>query len=278
MAERRYLAEALEILDEDSQRALDEDINPRQEILALKEHTYARKKLNLSSSEFEIELISFWIMNQLDEEFGAVLCSSSGGLLRANHPIFYHPDQFFNFHLSFPLRGMSELLGVFKEYDAGRMRGADLWARYCCIDGESGLVMRHNRTKHLFDLYFGDGPSESLENEAFEKYVRPFLGCYVVFDPDVYPDGYYDTYASLLLESKHWRKPELEDEGKAIAKKRGPKNSPAKREFLLRYHKGLPEGLSADAVAAELSASGYPITGRSVLNYDRELRERKISK
>ncbi len=275
LAERLYLADALEMLDENPQVALDENINPKKEILSLSNHKWARKKLSLSSSNFEIELIAFWIMNRLDEDYGAVLCSSAGNLLKANHPILFHPDQFFYFFLEFPLRDMTELLAIFKEFDAKRMSGRDLWDRYCCIDGETGVVKQKNQTKRLFANYFGQSPSDECDGGVFDQYVKPFIGWYVVFDPDVYPDGYYDTFEALNLLNKHWVKPEQENEQQPITKKRGPKPSPAKREFIARYPDGLPDELSADAVAAELTEDGYPITGRSIQNYDRERKVRK---
>ncbi len=275
LAERVYLADALETLDEDPQMALDESVNAAGEILSLKDHKWARKRLSLSNSNFEIELISFWIMNQLDENYGAVLCSRLGKLLKANHPILFHPDEFYFFSLDFPLRKMPELFRIFEEYDAKRMSGRDFWNRYCCIDGDTGAIRQKNQTKRLYADNFDQPPGFGPREGIFGQYVKPFIGCYVVFDSGVYPDSYYDNLEVLNLLNKHWVKPELDIVQLPIARKRGSKPAPAKGEFFARYPNGLPEGLSAEAVAAELTEAGYPITGRSIQNYDLERRVRK---
>ena len=272
LAERAYLADALASLEENPQVALDPAINPKREISFLREHRLARRRLQLEDQRFEVELIAFWLMNRLDEDYGAAMCSSSGGVLRANHPILFHPDQFFYFPLSFPLRNVPELARIFEEYDAQRMSGQDLWARYSCLDGDTGLVKEKNSTKKHFEIYFGsgDGGSEGI----FGKFVKPFLGWYLVFDPDVYPEEYYDTFEQLGLLHPHWKRPSDADNS-VVKKKRGPKPSPAKQEFVRRYPDGLPAGLTAEAVAEELKAAGFPITGRSIYSYDRERRVRK---
>ena len=81
--------------------------------------------------------------------------------------------------------------------------------------------------------------------------------------------GEYDDYElikSFGLANKQWTPPDTLDP-KPI-KRRGPKASPAKAEFERLYPNGLPENLSAEAVAAELTEKGFPITGRSIQNYD----------
>ena len=88
-AQRAYLADALEVLDEDPQYALRKDFNLARAIQNLDTHRNARTRLNLKDRSFEIELITFWIMNKLDEDYGATLCTSAGNLLRSNHPIFF---------------------------------------------------------------------------------------------------------------------------------------------------------------------------------------------
>lgn len=274
-ASRVYLADALEVLEENPQEALDENKNVNVAIQALAEHRHARARLNLKSSHFDIELITFWIMNKLDDEFSAVLCSPSGSLLRSNHPIHFHPDQFFYFSLRFPLREMSELRRIYDEYDAKRMTSKDLWDRFTCIDAETGLVKEKIQTKRQFNNYFGGFPYFETDNGAFETYVKPFLGWYVVFDSEYYFDDMVDNIAALGLENKHWATPSTEVAERKSPKKRGPQPAPAKREFEQRYPNGLPEGLSADAVAAELTEAGFPITGRSILNYDSK---RKVQK
>lgn len=268
-AKRTYLADALEVLDEDPQYALRNDINLGREILALDEHKHARKRLKLEDRYFEIDLISFWIMNQFDDERCAVLCSPAGNLLRSNHPIHFHPDQFFYFHLRFPLREMAELNTIYKEYDAGRMKSLDLWDRFCCIDAATGTVKEKIQTRRQFMNYF------EVEDRAFETYVEPFIGWAIVFDPDYFTDSNFHNLNLLGLTNKHWVDLGETTETAPQARKRGAQPSPARDEFYLRYPDGLPDGLSAEAVAAELKEAGFTITGRSVLNYDRQRRNSK---
>lgn len=274
-AQRLYLADALEILDENPQSALLEGINLSQKIRSLRDHKHARKRLNLKHTSFEVELISFWMMNQIDEDYGAVLCSSTGNLLKANHPILFHPDQFFYFRLSFPLRGMGEPITIFREYDDKRMSGGDLWSRYACIGGDTGIIKLKNQTRRLLIQHFGVFPDYESDGGIFDGYVKPFLGWCVVFDPDIFPESYFEIFESFGVLNKHWTKPEEILDQKPMPKKRGPKPAPAKQEFFKRYPNGLPEGLSADAVAAELTEIGFPISGRSVQNYDRDRRIKK---
>lgn len=273
-ARRAYLADALELLGEDPQNALRTDFNLESTVQDLDKHRNARTRLNLKDRHFEVELITFWIMNKLDEDYGAALCTSSGSLLRSNHPIFFHPDQFFFFYLRFPLREMAELTRIYEEYDARRMFSQDLWARYCCIDAETGEIKQKNHTLKHFDNYFGDGASGSGK-ETFDRYVKPFLGFYIVWDPEIFPDNHFDIFESIGLTNKFWSKPDDKVSGELVPRKRGPKPSPAKQEFEKRYPDGLPDGLSAEAVAAELSEAGFPITGRSIQNYDRSRKIRK---
>lgn len=274
-ASRVYLADALEVLEENPQDALDENQNVNAAILALHQHRHARARLNLKCSQFDIEIITFWIMNKLDDEYSAALCSPLGNLLRSNHPIHFHPDQFFYFYMSFPLRGMTELSTIYDEYDAGRMTSKDLWDRFTCIDAETGLIKEKIQTKRQFNNYFGGFPDYESDRGAFDNYVKPFLGWYVVFDPEYYSDDLFENLKALGLENKHWETTATDVAELKPRKKRGPKSAPAKREFEQRYPNGLPEGLSADAVAAELTGDGFPISGRSILNYDHD---RKVQK
>lgn len=274
-ASRVYLADALEVLEEDPQRALNESVNVNLAILALKEHRHAQTRLNLRCTQFEIELITFWIMNRLDDDYSAAICSPSGNLLRSNHPIQFHPDQFFYFYLSFPLRDMPEISTKYSEFDAKRMTTNDLWDRFSCLDGATGLVTEKIQTRRQFAQYFGGYPDSVSDGGTFDNYVKPFLGWYVVFNPEYYFDNLFDNLKSLGLQNKHWVEPEIEHVARKNNKKRGPKPAPAKREFEQRYPDGIPEELSADAVAAELTEAGFPITGRSILNYDNE---RKVQK
>lgn len=269
MAQRIYLADALELLGEDPQLALDDGINPARKLLALHDHKLARTKLNLKDTNFEVELISFWIMNRLDEDYSAALCSNAGNLLRANHPIFFHPDQFFYFYLRFPLREMTELTTIFDEYDAKKMSGRDLWDRYTCIDGDTGLIKLKNQTKRQFVQNFGGNPDYNSDGGVFDDFVKPYLGWYVVFNTDLYPESTFGFFESINLLNKSWTDPEFDQGGDTVPKKRGPKPAPAKQEFARLYPNGLPDELSADAVAAELTEAGFPITGRSVQNYNR---------
>lgn len=265
-AERVYLAEALELVEEEPQLALSSEINPASEIQKLRRHKLARRRLKLEHMNFDTEIIAFWIMNKFDEDYNAALCTSSGNLLRPSHPIFFHPDQFFYFDLSFPLREMAELRTIYFEYDAGRMTGKDLWERYSCIDGMTGEVRLKNQTKRHLIHNFGFDKKLGHKDSVFDEYVKPFLGNYVVFNPDLFPDNLFELFLSIGLENKHWTK-SVDSVHAREPRKRGPKPAPAKREFEKRYPDGLPIGLSADAVAAELTEAGYPITGRSVQNY-----------
>lgn len=274
-ASRVYLADAYETLGENPNIALREDLNLSNAIRTLSEHKFARTKLSLKDTNFEIELISFWIMNQLDNEYGASICSPAGNLLRTTHPIFFHPDQFFYFSLSLPLRKMAELFQIYEEYDAKRMTANDLWDRYTCLDGETGLIKQKVQTKRHFSMNFGDMLDRNDDGGVFENFVEPFLGWYVVWDKDLFPDTLYEFYESINLLNNHWSHSANESSTKQLRKKRGPKPSPAKLEFYKRYPAGIPENLSSEAIAAELTADGFPITGRSILTYDKERNNKK---
>ncbi len=56
--------------------------------------------------------------------------------------------------------------------------------------------------------------------------------------------------------------------------KRGSKPTGAKQEFFRRYPDGKPEGLSSEAIAAELTEAGFTICGRSVQNYAKEIKNK----
>ncbi|WP_323765501.1 hypothetical protein [Marinovum sp.] len=269
------MANAYEILGEDPQRALDEELNPARAVFSLGENVSAQNKLRLEDVEFEIKLIAFWIMNRLDEDYGAAICSPAGNLLRASHPIFFHPDQFFYFYLSFPLRQMPELSTIFEEYDAKRMRADDLWNRYSCLDGDTGLIKQKNQTERNFENYFCGTMDGNPDGGVFERYVKPFLGWYVVWGEDLFPEDLFGLFESIQLVNRHWKNTGERSQVSKGSKKRGAKPSPAKREFERRYPGGIPSELSAEAIAAELTEAGFPITGRSILSYEKNGRVSK---
>lgn len=274
-ATRIYLADALETLKENPQEALAEDLAVNSKILELSEHQHARTRLNLKDRHFDIELISFWLMTHVCEQFEPALCSPVGNLLRAPEPIFFHPDQFFYVDLRFPLREMVELFAIYTEHDAKRMSGSDLGDRFCCIDDATGTIKQKNHTMPHFTRYYGGYPDYDSDGGVFDRFVKPFLGWSIVWDPESFPETYFEIFSALGILNKNWKNHDESASMQASAKKRGTKPNAAKREFNKRYPDGLPEELSAESVSYELKEAGFPVTGRTVQNYDNERKNRK---
>lgn len=266
-AERFYVANALHTYSEATDTAFSDEFRIYADAQALNRFPSAVENLRLRDRDFEIQIISFWLVNAICERFDPLLCTKEGNLLRAWESIFLHPDQFYCFPLDFPLRSMTELHRIYEEYDAKRMTSNDLWDRFSCIDANTGLVRQKVQTKNNFERWGGGA-------EEYSEFVEPFVGCSVVFSPDSFPESLEELVSEFDLPS-NW----LPKNDRAIneleVRRRGAKPAPAKAEFLRRYPEGIPGGLSADAVAAELCEAGFPVTGRTVLNYNKY---RRISK
>ncbi|WP_413717391.1 hypothetical protein [Silicimonas sp. MF1-12-2] len=275
LAQHIVLADVFERLGKNPREALEDELHPQRVLLDLNKRDLANCGIRKTDFQFDVEVVAFWLLVNICDQYEPTICSPSGHLLKAPEPLFFHPDQFFYFFLDFPLREMAELATIYQEYDAKRMNGSDFWDRFCCIDADSGLVTHKNQTiRHLINFYEGGEALEQGTSEIFEKHVKPFLGWSIVLDPSNLPETNGQLLKDLLLGESYWYDGD-DSKVQERMKKRGPKPSGAKSEFLLRYPEGIPEGLSAEAVAAELTEAGFSIGRRQVSYYDREVRRWK---
>jgi hypothetical protein len=266
-AERFYVANALSLYGKETDPAFSTEFRSYRDIQALERLPDAANKLRFPDRHFDIQLISFWAVNAVCSSFDPLLCSREGNLLRANDTIFLHPDQFYYFALDFPLRSMPELSRIFEEYDARRMGAGDLWDRYSCLDPVTGEVKEKVQTRNNFASYWG-------EESAFDLFVAPFLGCSVVLKPESIPETFEELIAEFAFPSE-WAPSNNLEVDRPKPKKRGQKYLPARSEIFRRYPDGIPDSLSSEAIAEELSAAGFPVTSRSILNYDKKRKDPK---
>lgn len=273
MAERVYLAQVLEQFGEDPKLPFIEDNALYQSEEILKKHKKIEEQKILNGRFFDTALIKFWIFTHILDNLDPCVCSPEGRVLKAPWPIFYHPDEFSLFFLNFPLRGMAELIMVYSEYDAGRMKEKDFWERFVCIDETTGTIKEKVQTARHFELTFFDRKPEHKEmaSAGINEHVKPYLGWSIVIDQNNIPDTFEEWNENLGLGEKHWFS-NTNHEVERTRKKLGRKPSGAKEEYYRLYPNGKPDEISYDAIEAELLEAGYKISSRSIQSYERKRR------
>lgn len=228
----------------------------------------------LVEDDFFTAIIFHCILAKVLLQLNTLLCSKDGLLIRPDNYVFVHLDRLDWVYPRAPLRETTELQGIFKHFDRGDFHATDLAHRYCFVDFYSGTIRLKNnsvsgfrRCGHFFDDVGAD--------RYVTTQVAPFLSRSIVWRQDTLPENFADFLENNGVFESRWRVAETLSANSNNAKvwsKRGAKPTGAKQEFIRRYPDGKPEGLSAEAIAAELKDAGFPISARQVLNYAKEIK------
>ncbi|SLN17250.1 hypothetical protein ROA7450_00539 [Roseovarius albus] len=245
---------------------------------ATSEDKHWRKYLATANEDaLNVAVIFHCIFSKLLMRFDTLLVSSEGNIMRPDDYIFLHLDRLDWVDPCWPIRNTSALSKIFEYFDKGRFGRNSLADRYCFIDFELGTICLKNNSLSGFkecSHFFDDSPFDRY----YKIHVEPFLERAIVWREDDLPQNFPEFFETISAIEARWGLPAIfarMEENRGHQLKRGVKPTGARSEFLRRYPDGKPEHLSAEAVAAELTEAGFPISGRQVQNYDRERRNRK---
>jgi hypothetical protein len=104
-----------------------------------------------------------------------------------------------------------------------------------------------------------------LDAHVWAKILRPIEGQFFCVPKRFLPTPDLKKEFAVYAVDENFP---MENEVRSGPKKRGAKPSEAKSEYYRLYPSGRPEGVSCDAIAAELTERGFPVVGRTVLNYE----------
>lgn len=234
--------------------------------------------------DFALSLIFHCLLSKLLMDFDTLLTSSSGNVIRPDDYIFLHLDRLDWVYPRWPIRDTPELGRIYELFDKGGFNGHSLAERYCFLDYYTGTIKMKNNSISGFKTcsHFGE---DAISQRYIEAQVEPFVSHAVVWKAAEFSAFDFAQYfESKGIIEERWRVPELVDSienadtlarksGAKPLRKLGAKPTGAKTEFFRRYPEGKPVTLSAEAIAAELTEAGYPISGRQVLNYAKEIEE-----
>ena len=275
-AHRILLAYELEQVDEDPSFAFKYDTQAEVSRLMLARKNSANDEANfghiLGEIEFTNSLVMYVHLSQILMNFDTLICSNSGQTMRAPLPLLLHSDRLDWCGVDWPLRKNAQFNMLFKYFDRGTFDGQSLADRFCFIDSFTGTVtLKNNSLKTMLHASHLDLNSDDVER-FFQVGVKPFLGYSIVWNNKNFPSDMVELLSSLDQFEPHWNVAEFFDPIAAEEmkkKRRGPKPTGARDEYLRRYPNGKPSNLSFDAIAAELADAGFPISARQIQNYER---------
>ncbi|WP_170789588.1 hypothetical protein [Ruegeria lacuscaerulensis] len=253
----------------DELREIDPNFRPSKNEAAWMEH--ARKN---NEDNFFVTILFHCIFAKLLMKTNTLLVSSSGETIQPDDYVFVHEDRLDWVYPRWPLRSNTELKTFIEYFDNGTFDGGDLAERYCFLDFPMGVLAMKNNSRAGFNR------SSHFSDDAFcERYVAahvsPFISRAVVWNDAGLPDSFAEFLENIGAIEERWGLSALLSKtGQSTGPKqrRGTKPTGARLEFLRRYPNGKPEGLSGDAIAAELTEAGFPISGRMVNKYAEELK------
>jgi hypothetical protein len=206
------------------------------------------------------------------KHFDTLVASPDGKVIRPDEYVFLHLDRLDWIYPSWPIRKTNELRSIIDLFDEGKFDGYDLSKRYCFLDFSLGTITKKNNSISGFRRcsHFGD---DELSDRYVKTHVEPFVSWAVVWNEKNFPENSAQFFEDIGVVKERWKIPETlrntYPNGRAKPKK-GAKPTGAKEEFFRRYPDGKPEELSAEAIAAELTEAGFTISGRQILNYEKE--------
>lgn len=192
--------------------------------------------------------------------------------MRVPYILLFHMDRFDWCHLKLPLRDVTEFKGYFKGHDEGKFEASDLAARFCFIDPLLGvLTLKNNSLTSMMMASHIDLDTDD-PRKIKETMLDPFLGHSIVWNAENFPDEAYELLGHMGAFEDRWGVAGFLSSDSVREKKprkRGPKPTGAKQEYFRRYPDAKPNGVSFEAIAAELLEAGFPISARQIQNYEK---------
>lgn len=247
------------------------------------EHTHSKDDVHWQrhietrrEDSFFVGIIYQCLLSKTLMKLETLLASPDGRIMEPDDYMFVHMDRLDWIYPSWPLRQSPELAGIIDYFDQGIFHESDLSERYCFLDNALGTIRLKNNSISGFkrSSHFGD---DAVSGRYVETQVEPFVAWSVVWNGANLPDDFPQFFENIGLLEERWNVPNAlnsseTDDNRPTGKKRGAKPTGAKQEFFRLYPDGKPDDLSADAIAAELTESGFPISGRQVQNYAKEIK------
>lgn len=223
---------------------------------------------------FDYALAMNGILAKVLKDSDPVLCSNQGALVRLPDVLGMHMDRLDWCDFNWPFRDEPTFSEYYKGFDAGTFSERDLNDRFCFVDRVSGLIALKNNSLSGFSraCHFDLTDADLKRIETY--LVRPFLGWSVAWNPKDLPDTGIEILHWYGWCKEDWNIAPLlgeeNEKSRSMGRKRGRKPSSAKAEYFRRYPAGKPEGVSYEAIALELVEAGFPITARTLQNYEQE--------
>ena len=222
--------------------------------------------------QFTASLVTYLHLSEILLQFDTLLSSPTGLTMRAPDQMLLHGDRLDWCPLNNPIRSTSEFTTLFRLFDEYKFSGLDLGNRYCFIEPSTGIITLKNNSLSML----AEASSVNLSPEEIEEFyircVKPFLGFSIVWNSKNFPLDLSELLGSISAFEPHWNVSETHNskmDSKLTTGKRGRKPTGAREEYFRRYPDNKPSGVSFDAISAELSDAGFPISARQVQNYER---------
>jgi len=241
-----------------------------------KDEHWAEHLKRSREDDFCITLLFHCVFSKLMMNLDTLVTSPQGIVVQADDYLFLHKDRLDWVYPKWPIRSSTELTQYFSLFDEKRFGGGAIMERYCFVDYGLGAISLKNNSEASFynSSHFGD---DAFASKYIRTHVDPFVGWAVVWNEASMPDDFTEVFEAMGLIEEHWKAPHFftsSSEAKIRVARRGAKPANAKREFFRLYPNGKPNDLSAVAIAAQLTELGYPISGRSVQNYAKEIKKK----
>ncbi|MGC1506424.1 MAG: hypothetical protein WA782_20085 [Sulfitobacter sp.] len=237
---------------------------------------WSRHLRMIRDDAFYVGIIYYCLLSKALLSLETLIASSDGKVMQPDEAIFLHMDRLDWVYPSWPLRETTEFATIIEYYDAGKFNIHSLSERFCFLDVSLGIIgLKNNslvgfqRCSHHYD--------DRHSKRYVKAHVEPFIACSVVWSEEDFPDDFAAFLENIGALPERWDAPQASGSSSAGRRpnvKRGAKPTGAKEEFFRLYPDGKPDELSADAIAAELTEAGFPISGRQILNYAKEIKSK----
>ena len=226
---------------------------------------------NVDERTFEAVLLTHFVVASIMLDFDTLLCSPDGTVLRAPEGLLLHMDRLDWCGWQYPPRSNAEFHGYYKALDEGTFLPRNIADRYCFMDGFSGVVALKNNSlsgyKRAAHSDWHEGDVERLKTQV----VDPFIGWSIAWNYSKFPMTVFEIIRDHGLFQDDWHIDDKlsEESSRHNPAHRGRKPFGAKSEYFRRYPDSKPDFVSWEAISAELTEAGFPISSRMLQNYEK---------
>ncbi len=142
-------------------------------------------------------LLSTWLIANFLERYNTLACSPAGLTMRASSLMTLHADRMDWFPWPWPKFSEGEFHGYFQQFRLGKFSVSDVNARFIGLDFETGTVTFKNNTKLLYKYAAHHNDSDYEVERLVEKYLIPFKGWAICWNPDELPETNLDVLEEM---------------------------------------------------------------------------------